>query len=73
MIFDCTPGLTMESVVVTEITNAHGQHYFKAVAAIGSIFGHEVEGECFGIGRTREEALARFKEDQAKLSKSLWD
>lgn len=67
-----SPGLTMDGPVVTEITNAHGQHYFKAVAQIGSIFGSEVEGECSAIGRTYEEALERLKKDQENLYESLW-
>ncbi len=70
--FDCTPGLTTDGPVVTEITNAHGQHYFKAVAQIGTIFGSEVDGHCEGIGATREQALQRLKEDQDKLHESLW-
>jgi hypothetical protein len=62
----------MDDAVVTEIHNAHGQHYFKAVAQIGSIFGSEVDGECSGIGSTPEQALKRLREDQEKLHESLW-
>lgn len=69
---DCQPGLTMEGVRVEEIRNAHGQHYWKAVAQIGSIFGSEVEGELTGIGRTRERALERLAQEQKRLYESLW-
>lgn len=67
-----SPGLTMEGVVFKRKHNALGGHYIVATAQIGSIFGSEVEGECSGIGRTREEALKRLREDQAKLYESLW-
>lgn len=68
----CTPGLTMDGVVLTEIHNCHGQHYFKAVAQIGTIFGAEVEGELTGIGSTKEQALKRLDEERHKLHESLW-
>lgn len=68
----CTPGLTMEGAVIEEITNAHGQHYFKATAQIGTIFGSEVEGELTGIGSTREKALEKLAQEQHKLHESLW-
>ena len=69
---DSEIGLTMGSPVVKEVHNAHGQHYWIAVAQIGSIFGAEVEGELKGIGRTREDALARLAEERKKLAESLW-
>lgn len=65
-------GLTMDGLHVEEIHNAHGQHYWKATAKIGTIFGFEVDGECQGIGRTREEALERLKKDQDNLAESIW-
>lgn len=68
---DCDPGLTMESVVVTELSN-HGKPCFKATARIGTIFGFEVEGECSGIGPTIEIALQRLDEDRKRLYESLW-
>lgn len=67
-----SPGLQMEETEIQEITNAHGQHYWKAVAKIGAIFGAEVEGQITGIGSTREAALARLAEERKKLYESLW-
>lgn len=67
-----TVGLTMENAVVTEHHNAHGQHYWKAVAQIGTIFGSEVDGELSGYGRTKEQALERLQQERIKLHESLW-
>jgi hypothetical protein len=69
---DTNPGLVTGGVVVEEINNAHGQHYWKATARIGSIFGAEVEGELTGMGPTKEQALERLKEEREKLYESLW-
>lgn len=71
--FDCQPGLIMEGTKVVEIHNAHGQHYWKATAKIGSLFGSEVEGELTGCGRTKEQALERLKEERKRLHDSLWE
>jgi len=70
--YDCHPGLTMERAVVTEINNAHGQHYWKAVEQIGTLFGYEVDGEISAIGTTKEQCLARLAEERKKLHESLW-
>lgn len=67
----CTPGLVMEGVVLTEHTNSHGQHYWKAVAKIGAIFGSEVEGELTAIGTTKEQALEHMSEERRKLHESI--
>ena len=69
----CSPGMTISEVVVEEIHNCHGQHYFKATATIGSVFGAEVEGsELIGIGRTRELAMERFERAFREAYESLW-
>lgn len=68
----CTPGLTTEGAVVTEVNTAHGQHFWKAVAKIGTIFGSEVEGEISAIGSTKEQALEHLAEERRKLHESLW-
>lgn len=65
-------GLTMREPRVAELPNALGGTYWKATAPIGSIFGSEVEGECVGIGATREQALERLAEDEKNLAESLW-
>lgn len=69
----CSPGLTVDGATVQEINNAHGQHYFKATAKIGSIFGAEVEGEIKSIGATREQALERLEQDRKNLYELLLD
>lgn len=69
---DKHPGMVTEEAVVTEVNNTMGQHYWKAVAPIGSLFGHKVEGELEGIGRTRDEALKRLADERSKLYESLW-
>lgn len=66
------PGLTMNGAVVTEIHSGNGQHYFKAVAQIGTIFGAEVHGEIEAIGSTREQALEHLAVERKKLYESLW-
>lgn len=65
-------GLTMEEENVKEVSNGLGGTCWVATTKIGSIFGSEVEGECRGIGPTREIALKRLKEDQNKLAESIW-
>lgn len=72
MHIDNQPGLIMEGVKLTEVHNAHGQHYWKATRKIGFIFGAEVEGELVGIGTSTETALVRLREEQDKLYESLW-
>jgi hypothetical protein len=64
-------GVTFDDVTFELLPN-HGKPCWKATAKIGTLFGSEVEGECLGIGRTKDEALARLKEDQRNLADSLW-
>jgi hypothetical protein len=71
--WDETPGLTVGGATVAEVPDGLGGTCWKATAPIGDIFGSPVEGECSGIGRTKDEALARLKQDQQKLYESLWD
>lgn len=67
-----SPGMVNGDITVVEITNAHGQHYFKATQPIGSLFGHEVHGELSGLGHTREQALENMAKDRQNLYNSLW-
>jgi len=69
---DTNIGLTMGGATVREVSNGLGGTCWVATAPIGSIFGAEVHGECKGIGRTREQAIERLKEDQRNLAESLW-
>jgi len=66
-------GVTMgDPVTLTQLQNCDGTPYWRATRPIGSLFGSPVEGECQGIGRTQEEAIARLEEDQKKLAESIW-
>lgn len=67
-----SPGMVNGDITVVEINNAHGQHYFKATQPIGSLFGHEAQGELTGLGRTKEQALEHLAQDREKLYESLW-
>lgn len=70
---DHTPGLVMSTDITwEERTNVDGEPYWRVECPIGSLFGSSVEGVCEGIGRTKEEALERLKQDQHNLYESLW-
>ena len=62
----------MDGVTLTEVNTNNGQHYWKAVQPIGSIFGSEVEGEISAIGSTKEQCLKHLEEERIKLHESLW-
>lgn len=62
----------VDGVQIEEIHNAHGQHYFKATAKIGTIFGSEVEGEISAMGSTEEIALLNLAKERKELHESLW-
>ena len=66
------PGLTMHGIHIEEIRNGHGQHYWKAKAKIGTIFGAEVEGELEAIGATKDQAITRLEKQREELYESLW-
>ncbi len=72
--FQCSNiGVTMdENIRLEEKTNIDGSKYWCAKQDIGTLFGSKVHGECSGIGRTKEQALERLKEDIKKLGESLW-
>lgn len=57
--------------ILKEVHNSYGQHYWIAMARIGSIFGSEVEGELKAIGPTKEIALDRLNTEREKLYQSL--
>lgn len=66
----CTEiGMTMEGTTVTQSPDGT----WRASAKIGTIFGSEVEGECVGVGPTREAALEALDKDRRNLSESLWE
>lgn len=67
-----SPGLTMEGVEIMEVNSCNGQRYWKAVQPIGSIFGHEVDGEISAIGSTKEQALEHLSKERNNLYESLW-
>ena len=45
---------------------------WKATCPIGTLFGSEVEGECKGLGTTKESALEALAKDRKNLNDSLW-
>lgn len=70
---DCvSPGMQMSDDVTFEFKENHGLGSWIARQKIGYLFGSEVEGECQGIGATKEQALERLAEDKRTLYESLW-
>ena len=67
-----SPGMVNGTTVVEEHNTVNGQHYFKAVQPIGSLFGQEVEGDLTAYGATREIALQRLDDERQQLYQSLW-
>lgn len=67
-----SPGLVTGEIHVEEVHSANGQHYWKAMAPIGHIFGEPVEGFLTGYGHTREQALEHLEDERNKLYESLW-
>ena len=63
-----SPGLTMQETDVRQLPDGS----WRATRPIGTIFGAEVQGECRGVGDTREAALAALKKEQDHLYESLW-
>ena len=65
---DRETGSTMGNTTVKQLADGA----WEATSPIGSIFGSEVEGECRGVGPTKEIALENLSKDRAKLHESLW-
>jgi hypothetical protein len=65
---DSEIGMTIGGVTVFQLPNGT----WKAVAPIETIFGSEVQGECSGIGVTKEDALKALALDRKNLNDSLW-
>lgn len=66
-------GVTMGSAALcVEKPNALGGTFWECTQPIGYLLGSPVEGECRGIGRTREQAMERLAEDVKRLGDSLW-
>ena len=65
---DTEIGLTMGDTTVKQLHDGT----WKATCPIGTIFGAAVEGECSGIGATKEAALEALKQDRKNLNDSLW-
>lgn len=61
-------GLTMGDTKVVQLLDGT----WKATCPIGTIFGSEVDGECSGVGATKEAALEALAKDRHNLSESLW-
>ncbi len=70
---DTNIGQTSGEVTVEEISNGLGGRCWKASAEIETIFGQPVDAEpLFGIGRTPEEAIVRFRKAMDQFNESLW-
>lgn len=65
---DTEIGMTMGETTVEQLADGT----WKAICPIGTLFGSEVDGQCMGVGATREEALAALKVDRKNLSESMW-
>lgn len=65
---DSEIGMTMGDTTVKQLPDGT----WKATCPIGTIFGSEVEGECRGVGATKEAALEALKQDRKNLNDSLW-
>lgn len=63
-----SPGMVNGDAKVEQLPDGS----WLATAPIGSLFGSPVEGECRGVGRTREAAIEELQADQGKLYESLW-
>lgn len=61
-------GMTMGNMRIEQLPDGTWQ----ASTPIGTIFGAEVEGECKGVGATKEAALEALKQDRKNLNDSLW-
>lgn len=65
---DSEIGMTMGDTTVRQLPDGT----WKATCPIGTIFGSEVEGQCSGMGATKEAALEALKQDRKNLNDSLW-
>jgi len=61
-------GMTMGDTTVKQLPDGT----FEATCPIGTIFGSEVDGECKGVGSTKEAALEALAKDRRNLNDSLW-
>lgn len=60
-------GMTMGNTTVKQLLDGT----WKATCPIGTLFGSEVEGECSGIGATKEAAPEALAQDRKNLNDSL--
>lgn len=65
---DSEIGMSMGETVV----NQRGDGTWLATCPIGTLFGQEVEGECKGEGKSKEEALENLAKHRKQLNDSLW-
>jgi len=65
---DTEIGMTMGNIHIKQMYDGR----WRASCPIETLFGSEVEGECSGIGETKEEALENLKKDRKNLNDSLW-
>lgn len=65
---DSEIGMTMGETKVIQLPDGT----WKATCPIGTLFGHEVDGQCSGVGPTKESALEALAKDRKNLNDSLW-
>lgn len=61
-------GMTMGDTSVRQLSDGT----WKATCPIGALFGMDVQGECSGVGSTKEAALEALAKDRKNLNDSLW-
>jgi hypothetical protein len=66
---DTEVGMTMGDTTLQQLPDGR----WKATCPIGTIFGSEVEGECCGVGTTKEAAIEALSQDRKNLNDSLWE
>jgi hypothetical protein len=70
---DTNIGQNTGGVSVEEITNCHGQHYFRASTTVTHLFGMKIHAApTVGIGATREIAIERMQQKLKEFNDSLW-
>lgn len=65
---DSEIGMTMGETKLEKLPDGT----WLATCPIGTLFGSDVEGECRGVGSTKEAALEALAKDRKNLNESLW-
>lgn len=67
-------GQSDSGIEVAQKTDGAGQDYWEAKTTVTHLFGQELTGSApiIGIGKTREIAIARCKQELKEFNDSLW-